>query len=271
MNRYLRANKFNWEQKALINFRSAYYDVDAFRRGKSSLRPLELSALGDVKGKSLLHLQCHFGMDTLSWSRRGAKVVGVDFSEVAIVNARLLSKETGVPARFIQSDIYDLRKRLTGKFDIVFVSYGCLGWLPDLEKWAEIVAHYLKPGGTFFIVDFHPLYWMFDLVAQDSRIIYPYESGKKPFEFPPSPYADPKAKIKGKEYWWNHGMAKIINSLIRAGLSIECLREAPVSVLKSGDSLAGIMKWVKKDLGNKVPVFFAITARKHARGASNKI
>jgi SAM-dependent methyltransferase len=263
VNRYLQANQFNWDQKAQINFGSDYYDVKSFMKGRSSLRPIELKALGSVKGKSLLHLQCHFGMDTLSWARRGAKVVGVDFSKKAIENACILSSQTLIPARFVQSDIYDLKKNLDGKFDIVFVSYGCLGWLPDLGKWAKIVAHFLKQDGIFYIVDFHPIYWMLDYGRQRSRVIYPYESGPKPFMFPPSPYGDPKSKIKGNEFWWNHGLSKILNSLIQAGLSIEYLNEYPFSKLNAGRGLTGILKWVEKDLGQKIPVMFSIKAHKN--------
>lgn len=262
VNRYLQANQFNWDQKAGINFGSRYYDVKSFKKGESSLKPIELKELGSVKGKSLLHLQCHFGMDTLSWARRGASVVGVDFSEKAIENARMLSSQTKIPARFVQSDIYDLKRHLKGKFDIVFVSYGCLGWLPDLEKWAKIVAHFLKRGGTFYIVDFHPIYWMLGHSGGSNRIIYPYESGVKPLVFPPSPYADPKAKIKGKEYWWNHGLAKIVNSLIRAGLTVESLQEYPYSKRNLGHGLSDLLNWVKKDLGDKIPVMFSIKAHK---------
>jgi 2-polyprenyl-3-methyl-5-hydroxy-6-metoxy-1,4-benzoquinol methylase len=126
--RYIRANKRNWEQKARSHFRSRFYDVESFRKGRSSLRPIEISAVGAVAGKRLLHLQCHFGMDTLSWARFGAKVVGVDFSEEAVKRARDLSKELQIPARFIRSDLYDLKRRLRGKFDIIFVSY----WLSGL-------------------------------------------------------------------------------------------------------------------------------------------
>ena len=259
--RYTRANKLIWEQKTRVHIKSRFYNVEGFLKGQSSLRPIELSALRNVKGKRLLHLQCHFGMDSLSWAMRGAEVTGVDFSEQAIRNARKLSKASGIPGRFIRSDIYDLKRRLRGKFDIVFASYGCLGWLPDMDRWAEIVAHFLAPRGVLFLVEFHPVYWMLD---GKGRIVFPYDSGAKPIVITPQgTYADRKARIKGKEYWWNHGLAKIVNALIQAGLSIEKLQEYPFSAYDGG----GMTErkdgtWIKKDWDEKIPLMFSLKARK---------
>ena len=131
-------------------------------KGKSSLKFIEVEELGDVKGKSMLHLQCHFGQDSLSWARMGAKVTGVDFSDQAISTANLLRDELKLDAKFICSNVYDLQSKLDQKFDIVFTSYGTIGWLPDLSKWGKLISHYLKPGGTFHIVEFHTFVWMFD-------------------------------------------------------------------------------------------------------------
>jgi len=160
--KHISANKELWNKRVAVHLKSDFYDLPSFKAGNTSLNNIELQALGNVKGKSLLHLQCHFGMDTLSWAREGAIVTGVDFSAAAIEEAGLLAKETGLDAKFICSDIYDLPQNLNEKFDIVFTSYGVIGWLPDLDKWAPVISHFLNPEGVFFIAEFHPVLWMMD-------------------------------------------------------------------------------------------------------------
>src|SRR5207245_4913253 len=118
--------------------------------------------LGDVRGRTLLHLQCHFGLDTLSWARRGALVTGADFSPVGIETARALADELGLEARFVCSELYDLPNRLDGRFDIVYTSFGVLNWLPDIEGWSGVVDHFLSAGGTFYIAEFHPVTNVFE-------------------------------------------------------------------------------------------------------------
>ena len=149
--------------------KSPFYDLEGFKLGKDRLRSIELSELGDVLGKSLLHLQCHFGMDTLAWARRGAVVTGIDLSEKSISLARSLSQELKIPAQFHCSDIYQLPQNLSEKFDIVFTSYGVLHWLRDLKQWGEIIAHFLKPNGIFYIVEDHPSFRMFT-TEDDTKI-----------------------------------------------------------------------------------------------------
>jgi len=148
--KYFNANKKLWNKRTSIHSKSKFYELKEFKLGKSSLNFVELEALGDVKDKSLLHLQCHFGMDTLSWSRLGAKATGVDFSDKSINLAKELNEELNLDAEFICSNIYDLKENLNKKFDIIFASYGVIGWLPDLNKWAEIINCFLKPKGFFF-------------------------------------------------------------------------------------------------------------------------
>ena len=144
MEEYLKKNLDMWNDWAPLHAESEFYDVEGFKNGRNSLDSIELEEVGDVTGKSLLHLQCHFGMDTLSWARLGARVTGVDFSDKAIDIARSLSTELGIEADFICSSVYDLRKNLDGKFDIVYTSAGVLCWLPDLKQWAEIINHFPK-------------------------------------------------------------------------------------------------------------------------------
>ena len=142
-------NRRQWNERTQIHVGSEFYDVAGFKSGRCSLHPVELAELGDVAGKRLLHLQCHFGMDTLSWARRGAVATGVDFSPESVAVAEGLALEVGLDAHFVCSDIYDLPSNLEGKFDIIFTSYGVLTWLPDLRRWAETISHFLDSPGVF--------------------------------------------------------------------------------------------------------------------------
>jgi 2-polyprenyl-3-methyl-5-hydroxy-6-metoxy-1,4-benzoquinol methylase len=160
MDPHVAANRALWDEWTPIHVGSAFYDVDGWKSGRRhDLPPLLVDEVGDVAGKDLLHLQCHFGLDTLSWARRGARVTGADFSERAVEQARLLAAETGLEARFVVSDVVDLPDRLEGDFDVVFTSFGVLNWLPDVPRWAEVVAHFVRPGGFFYIAEAHPFAW----------------------------------------------------------------------------------------------------------------
>lgn len=159
---YIEKNRQSWNQRTELHVTSAFYDVPGFINGASSLKDIELQLLGDVTGKTILHLQCHFGQDTLSLARLGATVTGIDLSDKAIEAARELAQKVQQDATFICCDLYDLPNYLDEQFDIVFTTYGTIGWLPDLDKWAKIVSRYLKPGGQFVFVEFHPVAWMFD-------------------------------------------------------------------------------------------------------------
>jgi SAM-dependent methyltransferase len=154
--------------------------------------------VGDVDGKDLLHLQCHFGLDTLAWAQRGAHVTGVDFSERAIALARSLAAETGLEARFIHSDVLELDQALDGDFEVVFTSFGVLWWLPDLTRWATIAARFVRPGGMLYLAEFHP----FSQVMDDGDVtgptlFHPYFPSPEPLVFPTQgSYADPDAKVR---------------------------------------------------------------------------
>ncbi len=162
MEQYFEANRQIWNLRTEVHKTSAFYDVEGWKKGKTSLNDIELREVGDVTGKKLLHLQCHFGQDTLSWARLGARVTGCDLSDNAIAYARQLAREAGLKARFVRCNVYDLSRYLGGKYDIVFASYGVVGWLPDLEPWAAVIARFVKKGGFFYLAEFHPVVWMLD-------------------------------------------------------------------------------------------------------------
>jgi SAM-dependent methyltransferase len=230
----MRANRDRWDELVAIHARSAFYDVAGFKAGKTSLRPIELEELGDVAGKSLLHLQCHFGLDSLSWARRGARVTGVDYSENAIALARSLNQELRLGAEFLCSNVYDLPDRLDGSFDVVFTLYGVICWLPDLRRWGQLVARYLKPGGTFYMVEIHPTGLLFDdrKGVKELRVGYSYFPTPEPLQWESEgTYADRNAVVRHKtSHVWTYTMADILNALIGVGLRIEFVHEFPYCV-----------------------------------------
>jgi 2-polyprenyl-3-methyl-5-hydroxy-6-metoxy-1,4-benzoquinol methylase len=264
MEKYIEVNKSLWNGKTEIHVKTDFYDVESFKKGKSSLNYLELEALGDVNGKSLLHLQCHFGMDSLSWARLGAEVTGVDLSDKAVETARALNSELGLDAEFICSDVYELKNNLDKKYDIVFTSYGVIGWLPDLSKWADVISHFLKPGGVFYMAEFHPVVWMFD--EDISKIQYSYFSNETIIEEIKGTYADRAADFKHNSYGWNHSISEVLTSLWNSGLKITEFNEYPFSfydcfkhdvIEKDKNGF-----WRFKGLEDKMPVMFSVKAEK---------
>ncbi len=230
MDQYIQGNQRLWDEYADINFQSGLYDVAGFKSSPDPLSPLILSGVGDVSGKSLLHLQCHFGKDTLRWALAGATVTGIDFSAKAIQYAQQLATDMQIPATFIQTNLYDLPQVLEGAFDVVFTSYGVLGWLPDLQQWGAIIAHFLKPGGIFYIIEAHPTMRIFDdNDPQELRVKYPYFHEDTPEVIEPQGgnYADPHAVVTQTEYFWQHSLADILNALLDAGLQVEFFQEYP--------------------------------------------
>ncbi len=222
-------NRRWWDGATPVHYRSRSYDVDGFRRGASSLLPLELKELGDVGGKRLLHLQCHFGLDTMSWARRGAIVTGVDFSPEAIATARRLSEELSIPARFIESNVYDLPEMHDERYDIVYTGYGALCWLPDLARWAKVVSRSLRPGGTFYVVDSHPFSDLIDEnVADRIELKGRYITDGRPEKWvSPDTYTDSDRPLEEQTtYAWRHTLSEIVGSLLSAGLRLDFLHES---------------------------------------------
>lgn len=257
---YLQINKNSWNNRTSVHLSSEFYDVKSFLDGKSSLNSIELQLLEDIKDKSILHLQCHFGQDTISLSRLGAKSVGIDLSDKAIEAARNLAEKDNSDARFICADVYDLPDHLDEKFDIVFTSYGTIGWLPDLDKWAKIISHFLKHKGKFVIVEFHPLVWMFDDDFQ--RIEYRYFKSEA-IETTESSYTE-NADEKDEFISWNHGLGEVINSLVSNGLQVDSFDEYDYSPYNCFNQTEEFEpgKFRIKHLENKIPMVYSIAATK---------
>ena len=263
------ANRRLWDARTPIHVASDFYDVDGFRAGASSLRPIEVEEVGDVRGKRLLHLQCHFGLDTLSWARLGAEVTGLDFSGAAIAEARGLAAELGIPATFVEADVHDAAEALDGAtFDVVFTSYGVIAWLPDIRRWANVVASLVAPGGCFSIVEIHPSSQVFDDEpgVEDLRVGYPYRtSPDEPLRFEESgTYADYDAPIELPEHVWLHGLGDLVTALIDAGLVVEFLHEHDVTVFQQFPFLERHDDgwWRLPADQPSVPLLFSLRARK---------
>ncbi|WP_432412928.1 class I SAM-dependent methyltransferase [Rasiella sp. SM2506] len=255
-------NKKTWEQKVAIHAQSDFYFLEEFKKGKSSLNLFELEALGDVSGKSMLHLQCHFGQDTLSWSRMGATCTGVDISEEGVKLAQSLNKELQLDANFVCCNVLETSQHISETFDIVFTSYGTIGWLPDLKPWAQMIAERLKPGGVFYIVEFHPIPWMFDYTVSPPKLTYGYQQKEAIYEEYQGTYANTNSKMISKEYGWNHSLGEVITCLATAGLTIEFLREHAVSPYAIFPNLEKNAEGLFEMSGGLYPLLFEIKAIK---------
>ncbi|KQC34175.1 methyltransferase type 12 [Nonlabens sp. YIK11] len=236
-------NKETWNARTQFHYDSHFYDKFAFAKAKNSLNHYEQEALGDVLGKSMLHLQCHFGQDSLSWAHKGAVVTGVDISDTAIELARQLSQELSIPADFVCCNVLDTSQYIQQKFDIIFTSYGTIGWLPDLKPWATMIAQCLQPGGTFYMVEFHPIAWMFDYQTSPPQMTYPYANTGVIYEDYKGSYASPDESFQSREYCWNHSLSEVVQALIDAGLQITTLSEhdgSPYNVFPNMISKSGL-------------------------------
>jgi SAM-dependent methyltransferase len=269
----IRDNIALWDEWTRIHETSAFYDLAGFKRGGVRLRPYELDEIGPVDGLELLHLQCHFGIDTLSWARLGARVTGADFSLAGVELARSVATEIGIDgARFVHSDLYDLPTVLDGTFDLVYTSRGVLGWLPDVRRWAEVIAHFVRPGGRFYITEIHPVAHVFeddDIEPGELRLRYPYWQHVEPLSFPViGSYAEPTAEVGvHTEHGWNHGLGEIVTALVDAGLRIDSLREYPFVdwpvefLVEAPDGTYRLPAGTPGEL----PLFFSILATKPIR------
>ncbi|NIG55988.1 bifunctional 2-polyprenyl-6-hydroxyphenol methylase/3-demethylubiquinol 3-O-methyltransferase UbiG [Chitinophaga sp. Cy-1792] len=260
--KWFSVNKQLWNNKTEVHLRSEFYAVAGFKAGKSSLNQVELTEVGEVAGKQLLHLQCHFGMDTISWAKQGAVVTGLDLSDKAIDTATALAAELQVPATFVCANVYDTVQVIPGVFDIVYTSYGTIGWLPDLDIWANAIATKLKPGGFFYMVDFHPIVWMFD--DQFTKIQYSYFNHAPIVETTNGTYADRQADLHDTAYGWNHPTSEVLNALKRAGLTLDFFNEHASSPYNCFANTVEVTpgEFQIKGLEDKIPMLFSLKCTK---------
>lgn len=255
---YLSTNKELWNKRTGVHVGSDFYDLPGFLNGKNSLKEIELRLLESVQDKEILHLQCHFGQDTLSLARMGATVTGVDLSDAAITLANELATQSGLDkkARFVCCDLYNAPNHLEGTFDTVFTSYGTVGWLPDLDKWAAVVNHFLKPGGSFVMADFHPVIWMFD--DNIKEIIYSYFNTQTIVEETTGTYTDGGSNIRHTSYSWNHPLSEIVTALTAQGLQLQVFQEfdySPYSCFSNTIEKDG--RFYIRGMEGKLPMVYA--------------
>lgn len=221
---YLELNRAWWDERVPHHVSSSMYDDAAFRAGGDTLQPWEPDLLGNVAGKRLVHLQCHFGHDTMSWARRGASVVGLDFSPTAVEVANGLAADLGLDARFVCSDVYEAEAALGERFDVVYTGFGAINWLPDLDRWARVVASLLRPGGRLLLAEFHPFSWVFG--DDDLTVEHDYFE-TLPFAWDETgSYADQEATtVHNRTIEQQHTLDAVFGAILRAGLRIEAYRE----------------------------------------------
>jgi SAM-dependent methyltransferase len=256
---WLEANRASWDERVPLHVASPFYDRARLREGGSVLDPIARAGIErlfpeGLDGVRVLHLQCHFGSDTLSLVNAGATAVGLDFSEPAVVEARRMAEELGVAdrARFVQANVYDARHALPepDSFDLVFTTWGTIGWLPDVAEWARIIEWFLAPGGRLFFADGHPAAFVFDGdggAGGMPEFTYAYRSDEPDIVDEPGDYADPDAQLQHSKTWeWMHPLDEVLGALRHAGLRLDSFAEHfevpwqifPIAVPK-GDGMFG--------------------------------
>lgn len=262
MENYLEINRNSWNAKVEPHLKSDFYFVDEFLKGRTSLNSIELELLGNIKDKKILHLQCHFGQDSISLSRLGAKVMGIDLSDKAIETAKDLAQKCGTDTAFLVSDVYNLPEILNEKYDIIYTSYGTIGWLPDLEKWAKVISYFLKPGGKLVFVEFHPVVWMFD--DDFTHVKCNYFNEKPIAETYEGTYADKTANIIQDYVMWNHSLSDVLENLLKQDLEIKSFKEYDWSPYPCFNHIEETEKgkYIIQKFGNKIPLVYSLVAVK---------
>ncbi|MFC8645659.1 class I SAM-dependent methyltransferase [[Kitasatospora] papulosa] len=266
-------NRARWDERVPIHAAGDFYGLDAFLAGRDALRDFELAEVGDVTGRTLLHLQCHIGLDTLSWARHGAAhVVGLDFSGPAVETARGLARSLELPAdraAFVAADVYDAAQAVPdSSYDIVYTGLGALNWLPDVTRWAEVAASLVAPGGFLYLAEFHPFTDCLD-DEMGSTVTYDYFSREAWVDDSPGTYADLDAvTVHNRSVEWQHPVGEVVSALAAAGLRIEFLHEHDASlfpryqVLKRGGD--GYYRFPSDR--PRIPMMYSIKASRQARG-----
>lgn len=262
MKDYLLKNKDAWNKRTQVHIDSEFYDLEGFIKGSCSLNEIEIDLLGDVANKSILHLQCHFGQDTLSLERRGAKCTGIDLSNESIKKAKELNKKLNLDATFICTDLYSYLNEIDTTYDLVFTSYGTIGWLPDINKWAQVISKALKPNGKLIFVEFHPFVWTMN--PELTEIEYSYFNNEAIIEESTGTYADVTSSISYTEVSWNHGLAEVFQALKNNNIHIEDFKEYNYSPYNSFKNLEEIAprKFQFKNFKGMIPMVYSLVGKK---------
>lgn len=266
-------NRANWDERTAVHLGPGGYDLGPLRAGRGELDAIAQAELGPVAGLRVLHLQCHFGRDTLTLAQKGAaSVTGLDFSAPAIEAARRLAGELGLAdrARFVHADLYDAPRAIPepGGFDLVFVTWGALPWLPDVAGWAQVVAGFLRPGGRLYLAEGHPTAFVFDDTAEtpDGKPGWfaPYFEREAVVTDDPTDYVDPAARLRhARTHTWMHPLGEVLGALGGAGLALEWLREHPRVTWRMFRSLVrdadGLFTWPDRPW---LPLAYSLSARR---------
>ena len=261
---WLRLNRENWDDRVGIHAASEFYDISGFRAGKSTLRSFEAGEVGEVSGRSLVHLQCHMGQDTLSWARLGAQTVGLDFSEPAIRQARELADDVHLAerTRFVVADVYNAAVALQGeRFDIVYTGLGALVWLPDLDRWAKVVASLLNPDGFVYLVEFHPVS---NMLGDDGRTVEQdyFDTGGQEVDYDHT-YTDGPALTRTRQVQWQHPLGEVLTALAGAGLRLDFLRERDTTLFRRFPVLESANGEYRFPPGHpRIPLLYSLRARR---------
>jgi len=265
-----RANRANWDERVGVHLGPRGYDLETLRAGRGRLNKIEEAELPALDGKRVVHLQCHFGADSLKLAQRGAEVVGLDFSAPAIAAARSLAAELGLAdrARFVHADLYEAQQAIPKphEFDMVFVTWGAICWLPDIARWAEIVAALLQAGGSLYLAEGHPAAYVFDDAARSANgmpgLFAPYFAREPVVDTEGRDYVDPDAKLTNATiYNWIHPLGDVVTSLIASGMTLDWLHEHDEVPWRMFSILAkdvtGLYRWPDKPW---LPLAFSLAA-----------
>lgn len=260
---WLEENRLAWDARVPVHLASGFYDVDGFLAGRSSLRPYEPALLGELAGRSLVHLQCHFGLDTLSWARLGAEVTGLDLAPSAVLEARRLAEQAGLAATFVEGNVYDAPELLGRRFDVVYTGLGAICWIPDLNRWAKVVADLLEPGGTLCLVEFHPL--LSTLADEGRSFAYDYFSREPVREPWADSYANAEARFEPLVVnEWVQPLSLVLCALIGQGFRIEHLAEYPSACFKAWADMVpaadGPGRWTTPPGEPRIPLEYSLVA-----------
>lgn len=237
---YFKINEKLWNQRTKSHFDSDFYDNESFLKGRNTLNQAELDSLGSIQGKSIIHLQCHFGQDTLSMARMGAKTVGVDISSEAINRARQMNEHLGLNSEFVCCNVLDTLHHIKEKFDIVFVTFGATCWLPDLKPWAKIISTLLKPNGFLYYHEFHPTFYIIDDTKK--KVGYPYFNTGAMIETHQGSYTDGSSGIELKEVFWSHSLSDLLTACMDSGLELKMIKEHDYSPYNCFENMEEIEK-----------------------------
>jgi len=261
------ANRALWDDRVPVHATSDFYDVDGFKAGRSTLEPFEVEEVGPVAGLDLVHLQCHFGLDTLSWARLGARVTGLDISEVGVATAQDLADEVGIDADFVAGDVYGAVAALGGRtFDVVFTGLGALNWLPDIDRWAAVVDALLRPGGFLYLAEFHP--WVNTLSYQDLTVETSYWNDPEgELSIGDGSYVETSDTFSHTESWeWNHALSEVMGALLDRGLAVELFHEHPYTLYRRWPFLEARQHgtfWLPEGMPG-LPLMYSLKMRKAA-------